>query len=184
MSYYFCKMKKAGIYKIQSKLFPDKCYVGSSKNLKMRESDHFTRLKNNKHWNKLMQSHYNEFTNDLYFVIIETTNCIELLIDLEQYNIDKLKPIFNRATKAVRSEYDRLAAHSNQKKRCDNKSGYTGIVYDSKGTHWRARLKVNGKNKDAGRYQTKEDAVIGRNEYIIKHNLPHAIQTTIPIEIV
>jgi len=175
-------MKKAGIYKIQSKLFPSKCYIGSAKNLTMREKDHFSRLINNKHWNIKLQSHYNEFKDDLYFEVIERTNCIALLVDLEQYSIDIFKPEFNNANKAIRCEYDRTKSHSNQKIRSDNKSGYAGIVYDNKGTHWRARIKVNGKNLDAGRYPTIAQAVQARNEYIIKHNLPHAIQTIIPIE--
>ena len=42
----------AGVYKIT---FKDKCYIGSSKNLYNRLTQHISHLRNNKHHSKYMQ---------------------------------------------------------------------------------------------------------------------------------
>lgn len=60
--------------------------------------------------------------------------------------------------------------------RTDNTSGYKGITFDKVANKYRARVKHNGKLLDAGRYNSIDKAVAGRNEYINKHGLPHTIQ--------
>jgi hypothetical protein len=65
----------------------------------------------------------------------------------------------------------------NTRLRKDNTTGYKGVVYEHTSGQYRARVKSNGKLLDAGRYNTLDEAVKGRNEYIVKHNLPHYIQS-------
>lgn len=85
-------MNKIGIYKIVSKNSGN-FYVGSSQNLRKRELDHFSLLRNNKHPNKYLQSTYNKY-KDLYFEILEICD-IDVLIIREQYYIDTLLPKYN-----------------------------------------------------------------------------------------
>lgn len=85
-------MIKTGIYKIFSKKTL-KFYIGSSQNLRKRELDHKSLLKNKKHPNKYLQNIWNKY-QDLKFEIIEECN-IECLIIREQHYIDTLRPVYN-----------------------------------------------------------------------------------------
>lgn len=87
-------MSISGIYKIQSKIHPDRYYIGSGGNLRKRWIQHLTKLKQGNH-NPKLQSHYNKYgEEDLIFIIIEP--CFsEFLVIREQYYIDTLTPFFN-----------------------------------------------------------------------------------------
>jgi group I intron endonuclease len=84
----------AGIYKIQSKLFPDKFYIGSSKNLQSRKRFHFNI--------ELMRINRTPFRfhvmkygiDDLEFIILERCSSNHL-ISREQYYLSELNPPFN-----------------------------------------------------------------------------------------
>jgi len=88
-------MKVTGIYKIESKLKPERVYTGSAVNMKQRWIRHLSDLKLNKHHSIKLQRHYNKYgQSDLIFIIIEL--CFpEFLTAREQYYINKLKPYFN-----------------------------------------------------------------------------------------
>ena len=88
-------MKISGIYQIQSKLKPDRFYIGSGVNIENRWANHLSFLKNNKHFSIKLQRHFNKYgERDLIFIIIEF--CFpEFLTAREQYYINKLKPYFN-----------------------------------------------------------------------------------------
>lgn len=85
-------MIRIGIYKIVSKNSGE-FYIGSSQNLRKRELDHFSLLRNKKHPNRYLQSIWNKY-QDLFFVIIEECS-IESLVEKEQYYIDTLSPKYN-----------------------------------------------------------------------------------------
>ena len=75
-------------------------YIGSTNNLKVREDNHFTLLKHNKHVNSHLQNAYNKYSNDAFVFLIkeeitECDNLKELLLSREQYYIDNLKPEYN-----------------------------------------------------------------------------------------
>lgn len=57
--------------------------------------------------------------------------------------------------------------NSNKRKPNNNTSGYTGICYHKKTNKYVSRIS----NIFIGRYKTKEDAVIARNDYIIQNGL-------------
>lgn len=46
----------------------------------------------------------------------------------------------------------------NHKKRSDNTSGVKGVCWDKKHERWEVRVKVDGKQKFGGRYESLEDA--------------------------
>lgn len=61
-------------------------------------------------------------------------------------------------------------------KKSNNKSGYTGIIWDKVKNKWRANISVNYKDIHIGYFENKKDALDARNNYIIKNNLNHTIQ--------
>ncbi len=89
-------MKKiSGIYKIQSKIKPEKFYIGSAVDIPQRWRQHKSDLNLNIHKNKKLQNHFNKYSeSDLLFTILLGCNK-EDLIKHEQYFIDALNPWFN-----------------------------------------------------------------------------------------
>jgi group I intron endonuclease len=84
-----------GVYIIQSKIKPDKSYIGSSLNISKRWKEHINDLKNNKHRNGRLQNHCNKYgIADLSFNIIYPC-AIDELIKQEQYFMDMQNPYFN-----------------------------------------------------------------------------------------
>jgi hypothetical protein len=88
-------MKISGIYKIQSKCKPERCYIGSAVNIDQRWSRHIYTLKSGKHKNIKLQRHFNKYgIGDLTFSIL--LGCErDYLIANEQFFIDSYKPYFN-----------------------------------------------------------------------------------------
>lgn len=88
-------MVKSGIYKITSKIKPDRLYIGSSLHLRKRKNEHFRELKNGIHKNNRLQKHCDKYSiNDLEFEIIIECDISDLLM-YEQFYIDALNPYFN-----------------------------------------------------------------------------------------
>lgn len=84
-----------GIYKIQSKCKPNRCYIGSAINIQQRWRAHKSDLNLLKHHSIKLQRHFNKYTlNDLEFIVIEECDKIKL-IEKEQYFINNIKPYFN-----------------------------------------------------------------------------------------
>ena len=62
---------ETGIYKIVSKIRPDRMYIGSSINIPKRWREHISNLKKNKHHSKQLQNHFNKYGEaDLQFSIL------------------------------------------------------------------------------------------------------------------
>lgn len=62
----------------------------------------------------------------------------------------------------------------NRRKRKNNISGYTGVSFSK--YNYRCRITIDKETITIGYYDTPEQAVKARNEYILKNNLPHKIQ--------
>ena len=60
---------------------------------------------------------------------------------------------------------------ANRNKRSDNKSGYTGVMFNKARNNWTACIGINGKLKYIGCAKTPEEAKEKRNSYIIENNL-------------
>lgn len=91
-------MALTGIYKIQSKINPDRIYIGSSVNIDRRWKDHLKLLRKKKHHSPQMQKHFNKYgITDLEFsVIFECNN--ESLIIMEQQFLENCNPYFNTSS--------------------------------------------------------------------------------------
>lgn len=128
------------IYKICSKIKPNRFYVGSTKNQKTRIRQHFVNLRNNEHHSHKLQHHYNKYgESDLYVEIIENCEEGDLLIR-EQYYLDTLNPWFNECKKA-NSKEGYIVSDETRKKQSDAKLGHvpwnkgkTGYHIDKKNT--------------------------------------------------
>jgi group I intron endonuclease len=83
-------MDNCGIYKITN-IVNNKCYVGSSINIKNRIYKHFWLLSNNKHYNLHLQKSYNKYgKSNFIYEVIELCSENELFIK-ENFNIEKFK---------------------------------------------------------------------------------------------
>lgn len=105
-----------GIYKIQSKIKPDRFYIGSSCNIKQRWCKHIGDLKRNRHLNPKLQAHYNKYgIEDLQFSIIILDCKKEELVILEQYFLDICKPWFN-ICQIANSTFGRILSEETKQK--------------------------------------------------------------------
>lgn len=88
------KNKVSGIYQIQSKIHPERIYIGSAVDIDKRWKEHICRLKRGVHHSHKLQRYYNKYQDVLEFSIIFV--CLKTeLIEYEQKFIDKLNPYFN-----------------------------------------------------------------------------------------
>jgi group I intron endonuclease len=88
-------MRISGIYKIQSLIKPERCYIGSAVNIYIRWKSHLCYLRSGKHHCKKLQNHYNKNgKNDLVFSVIIGCDKNDLL-STEQFFLDSESPYFN-----------------------------------------------------------------------------------------
>jgi group I intron endonuclease len=81
-------MERGGIYQIINKA-DKKIYVGSAKAFSKRWRDHKKLLRKNKHYNRYLQNAWNKYGEDSFeFQILEITT-EQLLLEKEQYYLDK-----------------------------------------------------------------------------------------------
>ena len=93
------------IYRITSKVHPDRIYIGSTVDFYERRRKHLYDLKKNRHKNIKVQSHFDKYgVDDLTFEIIEIieANSRAELITREQYYLDTLHPYLNISPTADR----------------------------------------------------------------------------------
>ena len=58
-----------------------------------------------------------------------------------------------------------------------NTSGYTGVSYHKTKNKWTANIGINNKLKHLGYFNSVQEAVQARDNYIIQNNLPHKLST-------
>ena len=125
-------MDTAGVYQIINRI-DGKRYVGSSKDLHNRKSQHFSSLRRGTHHNPGLQSVVHKYGVDaLEFRVIGI--CAEQnRVRLERECINHLKPEYNVYTKVKRlpppkgSKAERIAAVREKAKAAWRRSGITGL---------------------------------------------------------
>lgn len=85
-------MNKSGIYMIFN-TYNNKCYVGSTKNFRIRKAKHYRQLLLNKHHSQHLQKAYNKYGKDKFIFIILEECEIENLIDREIWWIKTKKSL-------------------------------------------------------------------------------------------
>ena len=99
-------MLNSGIYQIINTA-TNKIYIGSTKDFKSREWQHFNMLERNKHSSQKLQKSYNKHgKNNFKFEVIATCP-IEYLIKLEQHFLDTLNPQYNICLIAANYKHQR-----------------------------------------------------------------------------
>lgn len=94
---------------------------------------------------------------------------------LENYSLDRIDNDGNYEPNNLRW-VDKTIQCINQKNRI-NISGYKGICWHKGNKKWMSYISYYKIKKHLGYFNTLEDAVKARNQYIIDHNLPHPIQS-------
>jgi group I intron endonuclease len=136
-----------GIYKIQSKIKPERIYIGSAMCFNLRWNEHRYLLRKNKHHSKIIENHILKYGyKDLEFLIIESFEFIsnEHLLSREQYYIDTLKPFFNICKVAGNTSGVKL---SNETKMKLSKI-LTGKIVSAE---TRLKMSISGKGKNKGK---------------------------------
>lgn len=115
-------MIKSGIYSIQSKVRPDRIYIGSAVNMKGRWGQHIWNLQKGIHHSARLQNHFNKYgKDDLIFSVIEP--CLPgVLLEREKHYIDELNPWFNISRDPVRG----TASPETKKKMSRKMMGHRG----------------------------------------------------------
>jgi group I intron endonuclease len=91
-------MKRTGIYKIQSKIKPERIYIGSAISIIDRWNIHKSDFIRSRRHSQQFQRHYDKYgVDDLIFTIVEEFEfkTKEHLLAREQYYIDYYNPYFN-----------------------------------------------------------------------------------------
>lgn len=144
----------SGIYQIQSKIKPERIYIGSAMDINQRWKGHLKKLNINIHHSKKLQNHYNKYgKEDLVFSILCTCKK-EQLLQFEQYYLDFYRPWFNISKKAgsplgvKRSEIT--------KEKIKNNSGRKGKPSWNKGKSWSEEAKLKMSIAKIGKKRSKE----------------------------
>ena len=98
----------------------------------------------------------------IYFMV----SGVEPLQIVDHQDGDKLNnrfPNLRLTTQVVNSR--------NKRMRSDNTSGYVGVYWDKRNSKWKAQIKIDGKLKTIGYYDSPEEANQARLEYVGKFNL-------------
>jgi group I intron endonuclease len=88
-------MRVTGIYQIQSRIKPERIYIGSASDIYVRWRGHLCSLRKGKHHSSKLQNHFNKYgETDLQYSILLGCDK-EDRIKIEQYFIDSHHPYFN-----------------------------------------------------------------------------------------
>ena len=72
---------------------------------------------------------------------------------------------------------DRATQGLNQRMKKNNTSGFVGVNWKKDKNKWVVNIKHHKVLKYVGGFKTKEEAVLARDQYIIKNKLPHKLST-------
>lgn len=145
-------MKISGIYQIQSKVKPERIYIGSAVNISERWRLHLLGLQKGKHHSKKLQRHFNKYgESDLLFSVLFRCDR-EYLIIKEQFFIDYYKPYFNVRKLAGSSLGIKRSKSTIEKIR----KSKTGVKYSEESKRKRS-LKLRGeKHPMFGKHHSEE----------------------------
>lgn len=104
-----------GIYKIESIIKPNRCYIGSAKDFANRWRSHIRDLKNNEHHSVKLQRHVNKYgIEDMVLKIILCCKDSELIVS-EEFFINKISPYFNCITNSAGRNIRKVSKETREK---------------------------------------------------------------------
>lgn len=165
-------MNYSGIYKILNTITGD-FYIGSSsRTLKSRWYDHRKNLRGNRHCNKHLQFAWNKY-GEKNFEFIEVEKVIpEECIRREQFYIDTLKPIYNKAPIAGSILGIKKTKESIEKQRCSLKRYYevNDAPWLGKKFSNEHRKKLSNSHKGYEHTEEQKKKISESNKQYIKEN--------------
>lgn len=154
----------SGIYQIQSKIKPNKIYIGSAVNISERWRIHLFTLKTNIHRNIKLQRHYNKYGKlDLQFSILLGCEKGDL-IKHEQFFIDSYKPFFNICQIANSCLGIKRSNESNEK----NRQWHLGRKQSIETITKRNVKNTGRKNTEETKQKMRDTAILNNNKPYIK----------------
>ena len=78
---------------------------------------------------------------------------------------------------------DKTTQALNKRTSKSNTSGFVGVSWHKTKNKWTANIGINNKLKHLGQFDSKEEAVLARDNYITQNNLPHKLSTDYKKEI-
>jgi group I intron endonuclease len=156
----------SGIYKIESRIHPERCYIGSAINIFDRWKQHSRGLLKNKHHSIKFQNHYNKHgKEDLGFSIVAICDERELIpvdkvIWIEQCFMWVYKPYFNASPtagskKGVKESME-TRLKMGERRRGKKMNGKKGYRYTPEQSKRRSEQQIGKKNHRFGKKATKE----------------------------
>lgn len=143
-------MIKMGIYQIKN-LANNDIYIGSSINIGSRFIAHKSLLKRNKHENSYLQNAYNKYSEwNFEYTILEIVSNKAILLDREQYWLDKTKCYINGYNIMMKAENMLGFCHSNESKIKMSKSR-KGKVSPLRGRNHTQETIIKMKNSHRGK---------------------------------
>lgn len=172
-------MKKIGVYMIKNET-NGKFYIGSSKNINKRWSQHKSDLKRGKHKNTHLQRSYNKNGNVFSYTILEETDDDSLLLKEQEYidkyrndknfyniglkscggdnltNNPKREEIIEKITNSIRKWYESM---SEEDKERFKKYGEDNPNY---GNRWSEEMKESASKRSKEYYSNHDQALKGK----------------------
>jgi group I intron endonuclease len=107
---------QSGIYIIRNTI-NQRTYIGSAVNIHLRRNKHVSELKRNIHHSNALQNFVNKYgIETIYFEVLILCSPNDL-IEMEQYYLDLLQPIFNMCKRAGSTLGNKYSEEVNNKKR-------------------------------------------------------------------
>jgi len=112
---------KMCIYQIQSKLIPQRLYIGSTVLFRKRKTEHFGKLRRGVHENMRLQNHANKYgIQDLQMRVLTPISDKEGLLSTEQHYLTLYEPYFN-IKKLAYATYDAPQSEETKRKRVESR---------------------------------------------------------------
>lgn len=180
-------MRLSTIYKINNNI-TNKCYIGSTSNLKKRISQHFSNLNKKKHSNIHLQSSYDIYGKDSFEVIILVNCPIEYQFKLEQWFIDNIKPEYNLSKFAIFTQQlpetkdTRLNKRKGQLKRWEDKAQRQNVSSYLK-DRWNNNVEYTNKMKSINSLENHPQSTITNNiARLIKEDIENKVKRKITLD--
>lgn len=94
--------------------------------------------------------------------------------NIEGYSLDRIDNDNGYSPENCRWA-DKVTQNTNQRKSSANTSGFVGVYWDISKNKWTAKVRSNNKLKHLGQFDSVQEAVLARDNYITQNSLPHKL---------
>ena len=102
--------------------------------------------------------------------------CEETYPNIKGYSLDRIDNDKGYSPENCRWA-DKVTQNTNQRKSSANTSGFVGVYWDISKNKWTAKVGSNNKLIHLGYFNSVQEAVEARDNYIIENKLPHKLST-------